>query len=355
MGIDTVKTYFGDLQVEPEVIQGDFDNLPIIDVASLDSPDIEARKQLAAQIFDACTRVGFFYITNHGIPSGTIDAVHSAARQFFALPEGQKLECFLGKSNRFHGYSPLGGEHSDKELFGEQTNLSESFDIGYDIECDPDKSCTDRLPPDMYKLYGGNLWPSPDVLPGFKETYIEYFKACLCLSRKLMRIFALALGLEEDYFVRFVTFPGCISRILHYPPQPVPGEKKVGIEAHTDYECFTILSQDEVPALQVLNTRRQWVNAPPLPGTLVVNIGDFLAFWTDGNFRSTVHRATNLTGQDRYSIPFFFGVNYDATIEVLETCRKGATGKSVKAGEYVRERLSKSYIPFGQKPPTTSA
>lgn len=136
-------------------------------------------------------------------------------------------------AQRFHGYSPLGGEHSDKELFGEQTNLSESFDIGYDIECDPDKTGADCLPADPYELYGGNLWPSVDVLPGFKATYLEYFKACLRLSRKLVRIFALSLGLEENYFDRFVTVPGCMSRILHYPPQPVLGEEKVGIEAHT--------------------------------------------------------------------------------------------------------------------------
>ncbi|EAU32187.1 predicted protein [Aspergillus terreus NIH2624] len=223
MGADTVKTYFGDLQVEAEVVQGDFDNLPIIDVASLDSPDIEDRKQLAAQIFDACTRVGFFYI------------------------------------KRFHGYSPLGGEHSDKELFGEQTNLSESFDIGYDIECDPDKSCADSLPPDPYELYGGNLWPSPEVLPGFKETYVEYFKACLRLSRKLMRIFALALGLEEGYFDQFVTFPGCMSRILHYPPQPVPGEEKVGIEAHTvGYSSLSVRAQ----TLKVLGLRMLHYTGP---------------------------------------------------------------------------------------------
>lgn len=352
---NTVKTYFGDLAVQQDVLQGDFDNLPIIDLTSLESPDLEARKELATQIYDACTRVGFFYIKNHGIPPEAITSLHSAARQFFALPEEQKLECFLGQSNRFHGYSPLSGEHSDKDLFGEQRNLSESFDIGYDIECDPLKTPDGVLPDDPYELYGGNLWPNEDVLPGFKETYLRYFHACLNLSRRLMRIFALFLDLDEGYFDEFVTDPGCMSRILHYPPQAVPGEEKIGIEAHTDYECFTILSQDQVPALQVLNAKNQWVMAPPVEDTLVVNIGDFFAFWTGGTFRSTVHRATNLTGQDRYSIPFFFGVNYDATVQVLDAYADNSSVgiKSIKAGEYVRQRLSKSYIPFGEKPPGT--
>lgn len=135
-----------------------------------------------------------------------------------------------------------------------------------------------------------------------------------------MRIFALSLGLDETYFDAFVTSPGCMSRILHYPPQPVPGEERIGIEAHTvrtslvpdpsnvhadsggkDYECFTILSQDEVPALQVLNAHNQWVTAPPLPDTLVVNIGDFFAFW----YVCTVsaHTMISLTAQDGGHFP----------------------------------------------------
>ncbi|KAL3449184.1 Clavaminate synthase-like protein [Aspergillus insuetus] len=350
----TVKTHFGELTVQEGIIPGDFTNIPIIDLSNLNSPDLERRRALADEIYDACTRVGFFYIKNHGIPSENVSAMHAAAQAFFALSHEQKMEYYLGKSSRYHGYSPLAGEHSDKDLFGSQTNLSESFDIGYEIAGDPSKSIFEHtLPADSFELYGGNQWPDDNVLPGFHATYLEYFRNCVELSRKLLRIFALALGLGERYFDEFVTYPGCMSRILHYPPQPVGGKERVGIEAHTDFECFTILSQDSVPALQVLNSSNQWVTATPIPNTLVVNVGDFMSFWTGGKFRSTVHRVTNLTGENRYSVPFFFGVNYDATVEVLPSCvDESGNGrrerKAVKAGQYVRDRLSKSYIGFGE-------
>lgn len=358
----TLKTRFGDLRVQKEIMKGNFDNIPIIDLSNLRSPLLDERRELAKRVYDACTNVGFFYVKNHGISWDLISDVHDAAKRFFALPDEVKMETFIGKSERFRGFSPLYGEHGDKDIYDQETgSLSEAFDIGYEIAADPRKDpSTDVLPPDTFGLYGGNLWPKDDLLPGanFKETYLRYFGEVLELSRALLKIFALALDLSEDYFDSIVKTPGCISRMLHYPPQPVPGEKKVGIEAHTDFECFTILSQEEVPALQVLNAHNQWVEAPPIPGTFVVNIGDFFTFWTNGIFRSTLHRAINLTGKERYSIPFFFGVDYDAGVSVLSNCVAASPkqpGKvisaHIKAGEYVRKRLANTYVGFGEEAP----
>ncbi|KAL1848257.1 hypothetical protein Plec18170_008168 [Paecilomyces lecythidis] len=351
----TLKTRFGDIEVQKDIIQGDFDNIPIIDLAPVSSPDIKERKKLAADIYDACARVGFFYIKNHGVAEDLIHKVHEAAHDYFALPEEKKMENYIGNSQKFRGFSPVYGEHQDKEISDKPTgNLSEAFDIGYEIAGDSQKGPDDVLPPDDYSLYGGNQWPKEEYLPGFKKTYLTYYQEILELSRRLMRTFALALQLPEDYFDGIVKHPGCISRLMHYPPQPVPGEELVGIATHTDYECFTILSQDSVPALQVLNLKGQWIAAPPIPGTFVVNIGDFFAFWTNGIFRSTLHRATNLTGKERYSVPFFFGVDYDATISVLESCitaENPAKSGPVKAGEHVRKQLSSTYIKYSETSP----
>ncbi|KKA20986.1 hypothetical protein T310_4985 [Rasamsonia emersonii CBS 393.64] len=350
-----LKTRFGDVYVQKDIIQGDFDNIPIIDLSLMSSSDLEERKKLAAQIYDACSRVGFFYIKNHGVPEELVDKIHDMAHKFFSLPEDQKMECFIGKSHRFRGFSPLYGEHGDTEIYGKHTgNLSEAFDIGYEIAGDRQKGPDDKLPLDNFSLYGGNQWPKEEYLPGFRETYLNYFAEVLELSRRLLKIFALALHLPEDYFDSIVTYPGCISRLMHYPPQPVPGEEWVGIQTHTDYECFTILSQDDVPALQVLNTHGQWVAALPIKNHFAVNIGDFFAFWTNGIFKSTLHRATNLTGKERFSIPFFFGVNYDATVSVLDTCvsaENPAKSPPIKAGEHVRQQLSKTYVGYGEKTP----
>ncbi|RAH64996.1 Clavaminate synthase-like protein [Aspergillus aculeatinus CBS 121060] len=120
-------------------------------------------------------------------------------------------------------------------------------------------------------------WPSEDELPGFRKTYIEYFAEALSLCRSLMRIFALALDLPEEFFDPMMEYPGATSRMLHYPSQSVDDTSKIGLGAHTDYECITILSQDEVPALQVRNSSEEWITVQPLPNTLVVNIADCLS------------------------------------------------------------------------------
>ncbi|PHH92357.1 hypothetical protein CDD83_7735 [Cordyceps sp. RAO-2017] len=266
------------------------------------------------------------------------------------------MECYIGKSKLFRGYSPLYGEKSSSpelEPGREGQNwpgaLSEAFDIGYEIAADSRKAAGDRLPPDNYGLVGENQWPGEEVLPGFRASYLEYFTEVLELSRALMRIFALALDLDEAFFDAMMEHPGVTSRMLHYPPQPVEGQQIPGLAAHTDYECFTVLSQDDVPALQVLNNGGEWVLAPPIPGTLIVNISDCLAFWTNNKFKSTVHRVANLTGEERYSIPFFFGVDYDVTMAPLQNqLRDGEPPcrKPFKVGEYVRHRLSKAYIGY---------
>lgn len=139
-----------------------------------------------------------------------------------------------------------------------------------------------------------------------------------------------------------------MGRIIHYPPQSPNDPTALGIGAHTDIECFTILSPGPIPALQILNSEGEWIQAPPISGTFVVNIGDMLARWTNDRFISTVHRVWNVTGEERYSIPFFMGVNYDAVIETLEGClERGEEGKygPVVAGDYVYERLAASRLP----------
>ncbi|KAJ5939042.1 hypothetical protein N7466_002176 [Penicillium verhagenii] len=340
---------------QPEPSQAaNCDHIPIIDLSHLNSPRIQDRRELAQTIYDACTQVGFFYIKNHGIPVEMINGVHHAAERFFALTEDQKMNFYIGNSQKFRGYSPLGGEKTtgtdDDPISAEESTgvLSEAFDIGYETAMDFQKSTDATLGPDTYGLYGDNQWPDENVLVGFKLTYIEYCATVLEFCRKLMRIFALALDVPEDYFDSKIQTPGVTSRMMHYPAQPV-GETREGLGAHTDWECFTILSQGRVPGLQVLNQRGEWILAPPIPGTLVVNIADCLSTWTNKKFKSTIHRVSNLSGEERYSIPFFFGIDYDATVSVLDnhTSKDNPPCRApFKAGEWVREKMSKAYVGF---------
>lgn len=167
----------------------------------------------------------------------------------------------------------------------------------------------------------------------------KYNDACLAFSKHLMRLIALSLNLEEDYFEHMSRFPMSGLRALHYPPQESTAD--VGIGAHADYSWFTLVNQlSSVPALEVLNHNGDWISAPPLKNTLVVNVGDFLEMASAGAFVSTVHRVVNRTGEERYSIPYFFSPSADVMIETLPGCgRVGEEGVKVRAGEWQRERL----------------
>ncbi|OIW23411.1 1-aminocyclopropane-1-carboxylate oxidase [Coniochaeta ligniaria NRRL 30616] len=354
MSTYTLKTRFGEVEVSKDAIEGDFTTIPVIDLSDMKSPDLEKRKQVARQIYDASSKVGFFYIKNHGIAEESIEKIHDAAHKYFKLPLETKMESYMGESKNFRGYTPLLGGHQSTDVEEKPSgNLSEAFDIGYELAGDRQAKPTDVLSTDDAGMYGQNIWPREEALPGFKATFLDYYGQILDLGRDMLRIFALALDLPEDHFDNVVKHPGSLSRLMFYPPQAVGMDEHEGISPHTDYECFTILSQDTVPALQVLNKSNQWIVAKPMKNHFVVNIGDFFSFWTNGIFKSTIHRATNLTGEQRYSVPFFFGVDYDATVSVIESCvSEGNPLKypgPVKAGEYVRKQLSTTYVAPGDK------
>lgn len=195
-------------------------------------------------------------------------------------------------------------------------------------------------------MTGANVWPQLQEIPEFKSIIGAYYEQVLTLGRRLVRLFAIVLGMPETHFDKMFETPGAMGRLLHYPPQPLSSTSAFGIGAHTDIECFTILCQGTQPALQILNTEGEWLSAPPLPGTFVVNIGDMLSYWSNDTFVSTVHRVLNTTGKERYSIPFFMGPNYETVVEPLESCMKegGKQYESIVAGDYVWRRLAKSRL-----------
>jgi isopenicillin N synthase-like dioxygenase len=146
------------------------------------------------------------------------------------------------------------------------------------------------------------------------------------------------------------THPGGIARLLYYPPpkHPLPNspssekEEQIGLGAHSDYECFTLLLTSTTPGLEILKPSGQWHIAEHISGALIVNVADFLMRWTNGLYKSTVHRVVNRSRGPRYSVPFFFSVNYDTVIETLPTCLKvgeESKWKPIRAGEYILERL----------------
>ena len=213
--------------------------------------------------------------------------------------------------------------------------MKEAFATGED-PYDPEQNPPEDLDWSKYSK-NGNQWPESKE---FRTIWYEYSDAILDFSRKLMRMIALALDLDESYFDHMAHFPTGGLRALHYPSQEIYND--VGIGAHADYSWFTLVNQlSENPALEVLNHNGQWISVPPIKNTLVVNVGDFLEMATNNEFVSTVHRVVNKTGKERYSIPYFFSPSSDVMIETIPSCvtpEKGAM-KPIKAGDWNRERL----------------
>lgn len=315
----------------------DFDQLPVIDVADLASPDLARRQSVADAIGRACREIGFFYIVNHGITQPEIDEVYRMAAAFYTLPLEEKRHYDINHFGRHRGYVPVGGLAAD-------SHDATAFDFheAYEISLELPASDPDYLAGNL--MYGPNVWPQR---PGdFQPVIYRYFERVRALGHRLFAGFALALEMPEDFFEDKIDKPMAQLRVLHYPPQPAPIDPRhIGVGAHTDYECFTILATS-APGLQVQNRAGEWIAAPPLPGAFVVNVGDVMARWTNDVFLSTVHRVINTSGAARYSLPFFFGANYHAEISCLPTCQSRAYPARyapITAGEWTVSNITAAY------------
>jgi len=310
----------------------DFDAVPMIDFSAMLNGTAEAKARVAAELRDACINVGFFYIRNHGVPQDLIDAMFDLQPRLFGLPLGEKMRWHAKGSSHLLGYIGMQAENADPAAG--KGDMHEAYDfVPEDVALEDD-----FLAGDFRRA--GNLWPD---LPGFHELATRYGIAMRLLARRLFGAFALALSLPEDYFSGLANAPMALIRLLHYPTQPGPfSEATIGTGAHTDHECFTILCQDQIQALQVRNRRGEWIDAPPIRGTFVINVGDLMARWTNGIFASTLHRVANLSGRARYSLPCFIGANADAIIEALPSCvsaLRPARYPPVRAGDYVSSAI----------------
>jgi len=301
--------YFGTEEKSRDAIAGDFQDIPIVDISGIFSPDLKHRQAVADQVRDACIRVGFFYAKGHGVPSEMMDKTFGWAKRFFELSFDEKMELFINNQDNYRGYTPMYG--SGKPDVDGLANANEAFDWGLDAKLndDPAYDCCDPY------MKGSNVWPKQ--LPGFEEHLSQYFSKVRDLGRVMARNIALSLGLDEGSFDPYLTHPGCSAVVAHYPPME-PTSTKLGLDPHTDNEFLTFLAPGKVRALEVLNRDGQWISAPPIEGTYVVNVGDQLQRLTNNLYISTKHRVINHTGEERISVPFFFSANWESTIDPLK-------------------------------------
>jgi isopenicillin N synthase-like dioxygenase len=280
--------------------------IPVLDIGPFLAGEPGAAAPLARAIARTCEDTGFLVVANHGVPQKLPDHLFAAAAQFFARPKADKLALKVGDLNI--GYLPFGGQTVRHSPVNKNTrpNFSESFYI-----------TRDRAPdhPDIVsrkRLIGLNRWP--EDMPELRAAAMEYYAAMEAMTTQLVPVFALALDLPGDYFAAPFAEPSCTIRLIHYPPQPDPGDNEFGFAPHTDNNLITFLAQSALPGLEVRTQEGEWIRPPAVPGTFVVNTGAMLARYSNDRFRATPHRVINRNDRSRYAIPFFLGPNHDCVV-----------------------------------------
>jgi isopenicillin N synthase-like dioxygenase len=312
-----------------------FREVPIIDLAPFRDGGKKERATIAYNAAQVCETVGFLYVRNHGVPQLLIDEAFAASRRFFDLPLARKQEIHVSRMPNHRGFIGTAEETVDLRA---AADIKEAFKFGRDMPAD------DPLFLAGNRLFGPNAWPTD--LSGFREAITAYTTEMLKLSQVFYRMFALSLDLPEEYFVRLADRPMDIGNLLYYPAQSPKPDQPSGIGVHTDTNCFTILAQSPVGGLEIANQAGEWIAAPPVPGTLVINIGSMLAYWTNDRFAATKHRVVNRTGAERYSIAYFASCNYETELACIPTClRPGEAPKyqPVKAGRYLSDLLTATH------------
>ena len=305
----------------------DESKIPVVDLTPL--RDGTNPKGVADALHAASKTLGFIYIKGHGIPNYVIENARKRALEFFDGAED--LKKTVGVSENHRGWLGQGGAKMKR---GAKADFKESFIWGYE----------DYEKLDEHPLRGKNRWP--EHVPEMQEYSMVYFEHAHQVAHHLMRGFALGLNLEENFFLRTASRPLSRGSYVFYPAQPIGmGENQFGVGAHTDFGVLTVLCQDSVGGLQVQDINGDWLQAPPLDGTLIVNVADLLSRWTDGAYKSTPHRVVNSSGQKRLSIVLSYDPNPETNIDSSDVFGSDHVPKydPITCGDYLVQRFKKAF------------
>ncbi|WP_438750979.1 isopenicillin N synthase family dioxygenase [Pararhizobium sp. O133] len=316
---------------------------PVFDLGAFETADNTTKRILGDRVDAICRETGFLAISNHGVPQAVIDAVWQKAHQFFDLSPDEKQKVRAPYKGYPYGY--LGPE---LEALAKSRDVDSPPDLKESFNGGPLRQPASITDPEALAFcYAPTIWP--DEPDGFVDAWKAYYAALEDLAARVMRLFAVALRLPEDYFESFINAPISALRALNYPEQhvpPKPGQLRAG--AHTDYGSLTILlPQEGSKGLEIITPDGGWTAVPPVPGAFVINIGDLMARWTNDRWVSTLHRVVNPSPEDggmarRQSLAFFHQPNWDAKITVLDACLvEGETAKygPVLSGPYLMSKF----------------
>jgi isopenicillin N synthase-like dioxygenase len=283
-----------------------YQQLPIIDLSAADRGP-QARALLHAQLHSAAHDVGFFQLVGHGVPKGEVDALISAMRRFFALPEDERLALDNVHSPHFRGYTRTGDERT-----GGSRDWRDQLDIGAEREA--------RIPgadePAYWWLQGPNQWPGS--LPELRTAALGWISRLSEVAERLLHELVVSIGAPADFYDPiFGAHAHPHLKLVRYPGSAGDGADQ-GVGAHKDYGFLTLLLQDQVGGLQVQRADGLFHDVPPLDGAFVVNLGELLEVATNGYLLATNHRVVSPPGAtERFSVPFFFNPRLDARVEPL--------------------------------------
>ncbi|KIW50608.1 hypothetical protein PV05_09402 [Exophiala xenobiotica] len=326
--------------------------IPIIDLEPMRSGTCKEAHETGKKVFEAFRDVGFAYIKNHGLPQDLLDQAFEWSSKFFDLPQADKDKAPHPPYGWWHrGYSGIGREKVVQMVYDPESiadlrkcpDFKESFELGREDD--------EHTP---------NIWFPEEVLPGFRAFMTRFFETCYTVELDLLRAIALGMDLPEEFFREYHTKKDNQIRLLHYPPveaELLRDGKMERIAAHSDFGTMTLLFQDEVGGLEVedMHEKGKFNPAPFVPGTIVVNIGDFLQRWSNDTLKSTLHRVRappmdksqgkGMT-RARYSIPYFVTADREKTIDCIPGCYGEGRPKKyepINAREYIEMRLNATY------------
>ncbi|MEM7378705.1 MAG: 2OG-Fe(II) oxygenase family protein [Pseudomonadota bacterium] len=301
------------------------DRIPVVDITALrdDSDPVGVARALHAASRD----LGFIYVSGHGIPRDVIEQARAAAYGFFRSDAANRVRVAVSQHHR--GWIATGGAVMAD---GVKPDLKESFVWGIEPAAD-----------DGHPLRGSNQWP--DSPAAFRAASLAYFAAADRVARHLMRGFALGLSLPDDFFLRQCAQPLSRASYVYYPPQADGDHRQFGVGPHTDFGVLTVLCQDDVGGLEVQDTGGRWLKAPPIEGTLVVNVADLLSRWTDGYYTSTPHRVVNRSGRERLSLVLAWDPDPDTPIDSRAVFGEAHTPSQppITCGDYLVWRFGQAF------------
>jgi len=314
----------------------DTSTIPVIDIShAISGNDIQG---VATAIYQAATSHGFFYLSGHGIDQSILDQAFNVSKDFFSQPASQKETVAVNTHQR--GWMAQGMSH----LPGAKTHdLKEVFFWGTELVADDPDILANK------PLVALNQWPT-ESFPRLQNELLPYYNAVCTVAHIVMQAIAVSLNQPVDFFRECYKKPLARGQLVYYPPSTAgdEAEERFGVAPHTDFGVLTLLLQDNSGGLQVLSKSKKWIEAPPIEGTLVCNIGDLLARWSNNRFTSTLHRVINRSEKARYSIPVFFDPHTDTIIDPIDlgVSKEHSKFSPVTAGQHIASRNKASFSQY---------